>query len=447
MTLGWSIFGYLLFMGLVLVVHEYGHFAAARFFKIKIARFSIGIGSIMWRKASPRSGEWALSSLPIGGYVKFATEADTGPVSDGLIFMDKAPAHARLVVILAGPAANILLAIVAFTAGMVVRDEAVAPVLGEPPAESYLHDAGVQGGDRVISINDRPILDYADISLHNVMSSLLVRTNHWVVERDGHLHEFLIPAPPVQVIPQRMLSATIGMSDPRRMSPPLIREVYDSENPLKPDDTIVEVDGVRVATITEMSDALRGKVGQKVRIIASRAGAEVELLVQVDQHPSRRIGEGALGIEVNLPPTQKIDYIGLGPTLVGEAFARCLDYSAISFAAVYHLASGHIGIDTFSGPAQIAHASGQAARKFVSTIDFAPLLTYIAVLSISIGAFNLLPIPVLDGGGAVIAVLEMVSRRRIPEKAAQFIQYTGLALLGMFFLAAFTSDYLWLINL
>lgn len=447
MTLGWSIFGYLAFMGLVLVVHEYGHFAAARLFKIKIARFSIGLGSVLWRKPSTRCGEWALSSLPIGGYVKFATETDTGAVSDGEIYMDRAPAHARLIVILAGPAANILLAIVAFTAAMVVREEAVAPIVGPPPPGSYLERAGIEGGDRVISINHRPILDYGDISLHNVTSSLLMEPNLWLVERQGEVKEFAIPPPPVDLIPKRLLSSTIGMTDPRRMSPALVAEVFDADNPLKKGDVITALEHVPVSSIAEMSEALYGRVGQTITVQVDRSGSTLELQLPVAQHPTRPKGEGALGIEVTLPPARTVDYIGLGPALVREAIARCTDYTTISFAAVYHLASGHIGIDSFSGPAQIAHASGQAARKFVATIDFAPLLTYIAVLSISIGAFNLLPIPVLDGGGAVIAILELVSRRRIPERASHFIQYAGLALLGMFFLAAFTSDYLWLINL
>lgn len=447
MTLGWSILGYMLFMGLVLAIHEYGHYVAGRYFRFRISRFSIGIGSILWRRASKKSGEWALSSLPIGGYVKFAREGDQGPVSDGTQYMDQAPAHQRLVVLLAGPAANVILAIAALTLGMVIRDEAIAPTLGDPSPSSYLATAGAMAGDTVVSINGRPIYDYADLSLHNITSTLLQRENTWRVLRGDRHMEFTLPPPPVESVPSRTVGTLIGLTDPRRRAPARITDVFDSQNPLRAGDVIKGVAGIPTPSIADLSEQLRGKVGQSVAITIDRDGAALEVTVLVAQHPSRGPGEGALGIEVALPPAQRIDYLGSGPALVTEATRRSWDYIGISFAAAYHLVSGNIGVNSFSGPAQIAHASGQAARHFATHVDPAPVLLFIGVLSISIAAFNLLPIPVLDGGGAVIAMAEIVSRRRIPERAAQVIQYAGLALLGMFFIAAFTSDYLWLINL
>lgn len=445
--LGWAILGYVLFMGVILTIHEYGHFIVARAFGIRIARFSIGIGTIMWRRPSTRAGEWALSSLPIGGYVKWATPGDTAHVSTGTRYFEESPASVRLLVALAGPAANLLTAVISLTLAMSLREEAVAPILGPPPAGSMLDQVGVHGGDRVVTINGRPIFDFADIGLHNTTSALLGRPNRWIFEREGKEFHFVLPPASLEALRTRSIPVEVGVADQRRIGPPRVKDVQSTSNPLQADDLIVAVDGIPVPTITDLQDQLFGKVGKTAQVEVERGNTRRTFAMRISQHPNRGPGTGALGIEVQLPAVNRIDYVSVGPQLVGESFRRCLDYVQVSFAAIYHLVAGHIGVNAMSGPAQIAHISGQTVKQFTLHIDPAPVLFFAAILSIGIAAFNLLPIPVLDGGVAIIALIEMLFQRRLPERAAQAIRFTGLALLGVFFIAAFMSDYEWFINL
>ncbi|MCL2524180.1 MAG: RIP metalloprotease RseP [Betaproteobacteria bacterium] len=436
-----------LLLGVLIVVHEYGHYAVARLCGVKVLRFSIGFGRTIWQRRCGRDGtEWAIAAFPLGGYVKMLDEreGEVAPEEAHRAFNRQSVGRRSLIVV-AGPAANFLLAIVLYWAIFMQGSHELLPILGEPLADTPAAMAKIVNGEQVRRVDGQAVATWNDLRW------LLLRN---AVERESVDLETINERGEIAV--RRLFLAAageqgwqgdalerLGIVFFRPQLPAVIGKVA-ADGPaaragLLPGDRVLAADGRPVALWHELVLAIREAAGRSVRLEFSRAGRVMAVEVVPEIFAERGLRLGKIGIAVaggeetqrEIRTFVRYGFIEAGQKALGETW----DKSVFSLIMLGRMLTGEVSWKNLSGPVTIADYAGQSARL---GLDY--YVKFMALLSISLGILNLLPIPVLDGGHLMYHALEVVRRKPLSERAMGITQLIGIAILFALMAFAFFND-------
>src|SRR5688572_15204837 len=443
-----TVLSFLVTVGVLVVIHELGHYAAARLMGVKILRFSVGFGRTLWMRRFGRDEtEWAIAAIPLGGFVKMLDEREGDvPVRDRERAFNRQNVWARIFIVLAGPFANFLLALVVYWALFVAGLPGVKPVLGDPPRDSPAAFAGLANGDTVRAVGDEAVYTWTDVRWLLLKEAVRRGTTPIEVESAGggratrNLDMSVITKDDLD----RDFLGKLGLRPFRPNVPAELGRVRPGSAAeragLQAGDRVLAVEGKPIATWFDFTAEVTANPGRTLAFEIEREGRR--FTVRGTPEP---VGEGAgrvgrLGVEAG--DRLKREYermtttVRYGPVeAVGRAAHKVWDLSIFSVKMLGRMIVGDVSWKNLSGPITIADYAGQSAQ-----LGWITYLGFLALVSVSLGVLNLLPIPLLDGGHLVYYFAEIVKGSPVSEKAMEIGQRVGLALLLGLTFFAFYND-------
>ena len=433
-------------LGVLVTFHEFGHFWVARRCGVKVLRFSVGFGKPIKSWCGKDGTEYCVAWIPLGGYVKMldAREGEVAPADRPLEFTGK-PIWQRILVVLAGPGFNLIFAVAAFWAMLVIGKPDFQPLVGD--VSHLAAQAGIQRGDRVLSVDGKAVSNWTDLGLALADAAetrratpLQVRTPAGAVQTRVLDFDKLPPHPSDQAIIDQT-----GMMPLQRSLPAVVGRVVPGSAAkaagIRAGDRILSVDGVAVHDWNQLIDTTHAHAGpgQRLALVIERDGRRIAMDLQprLTNEPD---GSKAWAIGV-YARAKTVDYdtvMRRGPiAAIPDAFAQVWDLTATTVKMLGHMLTGSASLSNLSGPISIAQYAQTSAE-----MGPAWFLYFLGIISLSLGVMNLLPIPILDGGHLLYYLIELVKGSPLSERAMAAGQYMGMALLVMLMGLAFYNDIL-----
>jgi regulator of sigma E protease len=430
-------------LGILVTIHEYGHYWVARRCGVRVLRFAVGFGRPLVMRVDRHGTEFALCAIPLGGYVKMLDERDEGQdvtAENRHESFNAQPVRNKLAIVSAGPVANFLLAILVLF-GLFLRGETgIAPVVEAVEIGSVAHEVGLMRGHEIVAVDG-----VSTQTVSNVRFALLKRlgdTGTIDISVGSALRDlqqtYALPidrwlggaeAPD----PTRALGLTLGIPPLQPTVASLVEDAPATRAGFEVGDTIIEVGGQAISTWSQWVDLVRAAPGQSLAVRVERDGQPVNLTVVPRSSGTSGAEVGSVGMGVVIPdiPEDRIRRQGRGPLeALSAAIERTFSLTVFTFESMWKMIQGLISTKNLSGPIAIAQVAASTAES-----GFTTWLSFLALLSISLGAINLLPIPVLDGGHIVFHSLEGLLGRPVPEQIQMMSYQVGL--LAVFTLMVF----------
>jgi regulator of sigma E protease len=442
-----TLVSFLAALAVLITVHEYGHFWVARRLGVRVLRFSIGFGHAVWKRVSRWDGtEYAIGALPLGGYVKMLDERE-GPVAEVDLprAFNRQPLWRRSAIVLAGPVSNLMFAVLAYWLVLVSGDTGLRPLIGSVVPESVAEHAGFRVGDELLTVGaqatptwESAVLALMGAHLRDQDVAVRVRTG------SGEERELLLRGAALgRLADDADILDMLGLAPERPAVPPLVGEVVPGDPAqqagMRPGDLLLSADGTPMTSWAAWVDYVRARPGRPIQVQVRRDGSRVGLTLT--PRPLRNGDQtiGHIGATVDVPPDLYDRYrvvVRQGPVqALGSALDKTVDLSLMMLKVLGRMLSGHASIDNLSGPISIAESAGRSA-----SYGLTQFIKFLAVVSISLGILNLLPIPVLDGGHLFFFLIEAVKGSPLSERAQLQGQRIGAALLLMLMTLAFYVD-------
>ncbi len=439
-----NLLAFIALISILVAVHEYGHYIVGRWSGMKVLRFSIGFGRPIWtRKSGKDQTEYCLSAIPLGGYVRFldSREAAIEAEDKGRAF-DQRPIPARIAVLLAGPAFNFLFAILAYWVLMAGGVMVIKPAVGTVESGSYADQAGLEFGDKIVNVGDAAVTQW-EATLVAILGEMVDdgRVPLTLEDSDGRLREAVLDVgnDKTRLTEPGVLFDGLGFVP---WQPPAIIAELPDDGPavasgLAIGDRITTIAGEAIANFEDLRNAVQPRAGQDVAIEYVRYGQAASVDVQI----GKRVLDG-----------ETFGYLGVGwTTQGGDSYYQRLVYTpleSLSAAAartwmstvftvnmLARMVTGDVSIKNISGPINIAQIAGESAER-----GWRYFLGILAIISISLGVLNLLPVPVLDGGQIVYQVVEALKGGPLTERAQILGQQVGIVALLLLMSFAFYND-------
>jgi regulator of sigma E protease len=447
MTLLHTIAAFIVALGLLIVVHEYGHYLIARLCRVKVLRFSVGFGrALLTRRMGADRTEWVIAAIPFGGYVKMLDERE-GPVEprEAHRAFNRQSVWRRFAIVVAGPVANFLFAIAAYAGLFMYGLPEARPVLGAPPEGTVAAAAGVRAGDAVRAVEAEAITTWQELRWR-VLQSALERAplRLEVIDEKGHLRDVTLDLRsfPTDDVESDALER-IGLRLYRPPLEPVIGQVVSGgaaeRAGLAPGDRVVLADGKPVDSWDALVVAVQARPEMPLKLTIERGGVRqvVEVVPASVAAGQKRIGRINAAPQVPAAHAERmLIRVQHGPLeSLWKAVLKTGDIAIFSLKMLGRMLLGEVSWKHLSGPVTIADFAGQSAQ-----MGWVSYLTFLALISISLGVLNLLPIPLLDGGHLMYYAIEIVKGKPVSERAMELGQRVGLALLLVMMAFAFYND-------
>ena len=444
-----SLLAFVVVIAILVTVHEYGHFWVARRLGVKVLRFSIGFGRTLWsRRARDGETEYVIAAIPLGGYVKMLDERE-GPVDASELdrAFNRQPLRVRIAVVLAGPLSNFVLAIVAYTLVFMIGVTGLKPIVGEVTPGSLADRGGFASGDLIERVDGHPVATWNEAFLSIIDASLKTEVvTIDVLDAEHRPRVRRIDFASVQgKVDRDNLMNYIGIAPYRIVIPPVIGGLEDggaaSRAGLRIGDRIVSADGEPIEDWGQWVEYVRARPGKTIDlVVVGQDGRHRELsLTPAPLETSGGTVIGRIGAAVDYPEedlaamqtTVRHGPVGALSAAIGKTWSMTL----LTFRMLANMVTGNVSVDNLSGPISIAQFAGQSAN-----LGAASFIGFIALISISLGVLNLLPVPVLDGGHLLFYLIEGVQGRPLSMQAEAIGQRIGLAFILGLMVIAFYND-------
>ena len=440
---------FLVAIGILVAVHEFGHYWVAKKLGFKVLRFSIGFGKPLLMRVGKDADrtEYCVAAIPLGGYVKLLDERE-GDVSAAELHRSftRRPVLHRIAVLLAGPAMNLLFAAVLYAILAMVGTEIVKPVIGQVRLDSPAAVAGLQRGDEIVRVGDRNVRDTEELQIALIRQFTDDGVIRLRVRRDGGERSLTL----------RVDQDRRAMTEPGRLLPglgfdlatwtanTLVHEAaVDSAGAragLRVGDRLLAVDGQPIANSVEFIATVSAAAGRDISIEVERQAARLRIVAAVPPVVVEGRTIGRLGIVLEEGPRAwppgLVETQRSGPVdAVVGGVAKTWEMSSLTVQMLWRIVTGQVSAKNISGPISIAEFAGISV-----TLGLTAFMAFLAIISVSLGVLNLMPVPLLDGGQIVYQMVEAVKGTPLSDRAQLFGQQVGIALLVVLMSLAFYND-------
>ena len=445
-----TLFAFIIAIVVLVAVHELGHYSVARWCGVKVLRFSVGIGPRLWGWSSATSGtEFVVGLLPLGGYVKMLDERE-GPVEphERAQAFNTQPLRSRAAIVVAGPLANLLLAVALYSWVNWLGVDMAQAIVAKPPQGSVMAAAGFTGGERIHRAG------FEGETLEDVVSFDALRwwLTRGAIEQRNLQVEFTAPqrkSPQIELLQLSGVDASsadaklfqkIGAAAPFMQA--RIGKIAPGEPAeqarLQPGDLVLRVGAADIVDAAQLHELIRasGRNGAPAaqNWLVERNGERVQLVVQPRLVQERTQPIGRIGAGIAAPPEIALVRYGLLDGMT-TAVTRTWETAALSLRMMVQIVTFQASLSNLSGPLTIADYAGKSAA-----LGFTPFLLFLALMSVSLGVLNLLPLPVLDGGHLMYYLWEAFSGKPVSQPWTERLQKFGLVILLMMMSVAIVND-------
>ncbi|WP_105168889.1 sigma E protease regulator RseP [Pseudoalteromonas sp. T1lg23B] len=420
----WNLTSFIVALGILVTVHEYGHFWVARRAGVEVQRFSIGFGKPLCRWYDKQGTEYVIAMIPLGGYVKMLDErVDDVPAEKRHLAFNNKPVLSRIAVVSAGPIANFLFAIVVLAAMYMIGVQNAKPIVGEVQLNSRAAQANMQSGDHILSMAGQEVSSWQDVTfglmrhlgeerieikVKDADQQIAIRVldiEGWKLDKQDEA-----PLNAVGIVPFRpALTLTLGH---------IANDSAAQQAGLQVNDTLVALDGEPIENWQTFVRSIQSSANTTLMLSVSREGKVLELPITPQQRTGPNgIQQGFLGVVPLLEkwPDGYIETRHYGPwdSMVLGA-EKTFELIRLSFDMIGNLITGQVSVKNLSGPVGIAVGAGNSV-----SYGIVAFLSFLALISVNLGVFNLLPLPVLDGGHLMYYIIELIRKKPVSEKTQE----------------------------
>lgn len=435
-------------LGILITFHELGHYWVARLCGVRVLRFSVGFGRVLIKRVDRNGTEWALSAIPLGGYVKMLDQDDLKPAgnqtsdqqvtpdSRGTSFQSQ-PVSRRFAIVAAGPIFNLILAVFLYACINLVGTQEPEAVIAPPAAQSPAALAGLQGGDKIVAINQSAVASWPQVRWELLQLLADGGEAQVTIEQGGAQLSRTLVLPTLADPSQADAFRDLGLS--LASGPPIVRSVVDGSVAervgIQAGDQIVGLGDRKNLDISALIQTIQQHAGKTLTIEVERARQILKFSLTPSPHTLENgqvVGRAGIQLGAQVPMVT----VSYGPIdSVMNGFVKTFDTAWFSLRMMGRMITGDVSLKNISGPVTIADYAGQSAK-----IGWAAYVAFLALVSVSLGILNLLPIPMLDGGHLMYYLIEMVRGKPPSVKTMEWGQRAGVSLLAGLMALAFFND-------
>jgi regulator of sigma E protease len=435
-------------LGILIVIHEYGHYLVARLCGVKVLRFSVGFGKpVLVKRFAGGETEWTLGAFPLGGYVKMLDEREGAVAPEDLArAFNRQSVVRRIAIVMAGPVANLILAVLLYWVLFMHGIQGLRPVLGDIPPATAAASAGFKRGETLDRVGNESVATWQDVRwalLKRVVPGASVEIETRSDRGEILQHRLYLGTLTANDLDEDFL-ARLGLARYEPELPPRIGKVLPGGAAelagLKAGDTILAVNQQAVKRWEDLVRWVRQNPGRLLQLRVARDNDQLDInLVPVGTRENGRAVVGKIGASPMVDPAlieRLITEVRYPPhAAFVQAMAKTWDTAAFSLQVLGKMVTGEASWRNISGPITIADYAGQSAH-----MGWVPFVSFLALLSISLGVLNLLPIPLLDGGHLMYYIVEIIKGSPVSERVMEIGQQIGTVILLSLMLFAFYND-------
>ena len=439
MDILWNIGSFIVALGILVTIHEYGHYWVARKMGVKVLKFSVGFGKSIWSRTAKDGTEYCVAAIPLGGYVKMLDEREGDvPPEQRAVAFNTQPVGARIAIVAAGPIANFLLAILLYIWMFMLGVPALKPYVGEVPENSIAYEAGIRNGDLIHAVDGRPVESWEDVN-HAIarrmgeQNQLELRVNH---DDESIQRDYRLDLSNWTVDPKRPdLLGSLGLTP----WTPSVEAKFGEVDPqgaaasagMKANDKVLSINGEPVTDWRDLVEIVVRNPGQTMTMEILRDAQTIQLPVTIGSVEENGRVRGRLGVAqtewsqadvARLEEMRHRQQYSLFQA-VGQGLDKTWEITTLSFRLIGKLFTGDVSPQNLSGPISIAEGAGTYA-----SYGFVFFLSFLGMISVNLGIINILPIPVLDGGHLLYYFIEMIRGKPLSESVQEIGLRIGLVM-------------------
>ncbi len=448
LTLLISIIGIFITLVLIIGIHEFGHFLAARLLGIKVLRFSIGFGKALWRRYDKKGTEYVIAAFPLGGYVKMLDDRENEvPPNEQHLTFNAQPFYKKIIVVIAGPFANLLLAFLLYWILFIVGFVSIAPVIGKVTPHSIAADAGIKPNTEIIQIDRVPTSSWMGVIIRILSRS--GDTNTMQMEMKS-INQHTLQTYQLDLANWKMDNLkpnpleSLGIEPYEPPVPVIVNEVVSGSPAekagLQLNDKILSVNGKKITDWLSLVTEVDQHPSEQIVLTLERKNKIQSVNVTTDYHRDLLFKKhGFLGVTPKFKwPENLLRQNKYGPiAALSHAWQNTYDFTYLNLDIIGKLFTGKISLQSLGGPLSIFQSAGTALNQGIT-----PFVSFLAFLSISIGIINIFPIPGLDGGHLLFQAIEAILRRPIPPKVVELCYRLGFIVLFLLIFQSIINDVL-----